>query len=415
LTRTGEGEAFDVNGEDTHTATIPFALPGEQIAFECHTYKKKKRYFPTEVLTPSADRVEPVCKHFSHCGGCMLQHMGTRIYKEFKQSQLTEALLEHGLDPFVVDGITVLPFGKRRRANMDVIRKGDTIFMGFHRYKSHQIINVEECFTLDPALVTLLEPLRAALLHVLGPFEKAKLFFTKSKVGVDISLEIQGMATLTPTQREPLRAFAEKAAVARLTFRYRKTLDVIYESAKPVVTFAGLDVEVDAYSFLQASDEADQFLSDFVLSHLDKDAKNIVDLFCGRGTLSLPLSTKAPVTGYEFERSALAALQKVTPLAKHTVHLHYRDLFDLPLTWQELAPFDVIVIDPPRAGAEAQCKMMASCKAQQIIYVSCNPETFARDAKILTDGAFELVKVHGLDQFAWSPHVEVLAIFKRRG
>jgi 23S rRNA (uracil1939-C5)-methyltransferase len=170
-------------------------------------------------------------------------------------------------------------------------------------------------------------------------------------------------------------------------------------------------VTVDAYSFLQATVESDAHLANYVLAELIPDVTGIVDLFCGRGTLSLPLAEVAPVTGYEFDKPALAALEKAAPKAAHAIDLHYRDLFTNPLSRQELADFDAVVIDPPRAGAEAQSKILATCNAKQIIYVSCNAETFARDARILTEGNYTLKKVHGVDQFAWSPHIEVVGIF----
>ncbi len=411
LNSDGEGIAFDDDGKNIH---IPFVLPGEKVKFECHTFKKKKKYWAVERLTTNHDRIDPVCKHFTQCGGCMLQHMSPSMYREFKQAQITNALNKHGLDPYVVDGITVLPFGKRRRANLDAIRKENDIFLGFHRFRSHQIINVFECHAMDPALTRLLAPLREALLVVLEPFQKAKLFFTLSHVGVDVSLEVQGVATLDDEKRDALKSFAESMDVARFTFRYRKTHDVIYQRANPVVQFSGIDVAVDAYSFLQATVEADQHLADYVLAELLPDATHIADLFCGRGTLSLPLATRAPVFGYEFDRAALSALQTASASAQHSIHLHLRDLFTSPLGRDELSRFDVLVIDPPRAGAEAQSQLMATSNAKQIIYVSCNPETFARDARILTDGNFTLKKVHGVDQFAWSPHIEVIGIFERK-
>jgi 23S rRNA (uracil1939-C5)-methyltransferase len=235
-------------------------------------------------------------------------------------------------------------------------------------------------------------------------------------VGIDLSLEIQGIATLTSEQRDELIAFAQKHHLARFVFRYRKTIDTLHMIARPTVMFAGIPIETDAYSFLQATDEADAFLEAFILANVDDDAKSILDLFCGRGTLSFPLSKKAPVVGYEFDKPALAALEKGAPLSIHPIVAHYRDLFEDPLSYAELTPFDTIVIDPPRAGAENQVRSIAKSHAKTVIYVSCNPETFARDAAILTqsDGAFSLEFVHALDQFAWSPHVEVLAVFKRK-
>ena len=408
-----DGEGVGIDSETGNNITIPFVLPGEKVNYDCQHFKKKKKYTATSRVSTSADRIDPVCEHFTQCGGCMLQHMNTIMYRDFKQAQITNALVKEGLDPFLVDGITILPFGKRRRANLDAIRKGDDIFLGFHKFRSHSLVNIVECHTMDPALTRLLEPLREAFKIVLEPYQKAKVFFTLTHVGIDMSLEVQGIAELEEPKRAALKAFAEKMDVARFVFRHRKFLDVIHQTAVPVVQFAGIDVTVDAYSFLQATVESDAHLADYVLNELIPDASNIVDLFCGRGTLSLPLSTRAPVTGYECDKPALAALENAALNAQNPIQLHYRDLFTEPLSRDELKGFDVVVIDPPRAGAETQSLALAKCDAKQIIYVSCNAETFARDARILTEGNFTLKKVHGVDQFAWSPHIEVAAVFER--
>lgn len=410
----GDGEGVGIDSETGNNITIPFVLPGEKVQYECQHFKKKKKYTATVRNTTSVDRIDPVCKHFTQCGGCMLQHMTPTLYREFKQSQITNALLKEGLDPFLLDGVTILPFGKRRRANLDAIRKGDDIFLGFHKFRSHALINVDECFTMDPALTRLLNPLREAFKTVLEPYQKAKVFFTLTHVGVDVSLEVQGIAELEEQKRTALRDFAEKMEIARLVFRHRKFSDVIHQTAVPVVQFAGVDVTVDAYSFLQATVESDAHLARFVLDELIPDAAHIVDLFCGRGTLSLPLSTRASVTGFECDKPALAALEKAVIETKSPIRLHYRDLFTEPLIREELSEFDVVAVNPPRAGAEAQSKILAQSAVKQILYVSCNPETFARDARILTEGNFTFKKVHGIDQFAWSPHIEVAAVFENK-
>lgn len=414
FTLNSDGEGVGIDLESGNSMTIPFVLPGEKVNYDCQHFKKKKKYMVTSHITKSADRIDPVCKHFTQCGGCMLQHMNKTMYHDFKQAQITNALVKEGLDPFIVDGITILPFGKRRRANLDAIRKGDEIFLGFHRFRSHALINIQECHTMDPALTRLLEPLREAFAIVLEPYQKAKVFFTLTHVGVDVSLEVQGIAELTEPKREVLKNFAEKMELARFVFRHRKFIDVIHQVAEPVVQFAGINVTVDAYSFLQSTVESDSHLANYVLAELMPGTSKIADLFCGRGTLSLPLAGIAPVVGYEFDKPALAALQKAAPEAQHSIELHLRDLFNEPLTREELKGFDVVVIDPPRAGAEAQSLTLANCEAQQIIYVSCNAESFARDARILTEGGFTLQKVHGVDQFAWSPHIEVVGVFVKK-
>lgn len=414
----GEG----VRSDDAASVVMPFVLPGETVDFECHTFKKRRKYFPKKIISESPDRTTAACRHFMQCGGCMMQHFGERLYKEFKSKLITDALIAHGLDPFLMKGLVVVPAGRRRRANMDIIKKPDGVHFGFHRYQSHQVIHIDECHTMVPSIVAVLPLFRDALDQILNLYEKAKVFFTETAVGLDVSLEIQGLSQLSPEQRGHLLSFAKAHRLARLIFKYRKTVDVIHqEGSLPFVEFDGVAVEVDAYSFLQASKDTDGIFLTFVMQHMASFKKplRILDLFCGRGTLTFPLSRYGDVIGYEADKNAVAALmtayEKTPQDERHTVQAHYRDLFNEPLLVEELKDFDVIMMNPPRAGAMHQAEQLSKSSAQLILYVSCNPETFSRDAALIEkEGHYQLESVEGLDQFAWSAHVEVMAVFKKR-
>ena len=411
--------SFNQEGEgiaewDDKTISIPFALPGEKVSFECLEYKKKKKYILTDVLQASAQRATPPCPHFTHCGGCTLQHLNTDIYKEFKKSLITTALESVGLDTFILNDLIVLPFGRRRRVDLEGIKKNDQMYLGFHRWRSRQIINLNECHTMAPELSKLLEPLRQAFDRILTNYQKVKVFLTLTEVGVDASVEVQGVVSLTEEQRQVLMKFAESAKVARLTFRHRKFMDTLHQTAEPFVMFGDVKVAVTPYSFLQATKEADTVLSDLVKDGIPESAQKVADLFCGRGTFSFPLSKVAEVDGYEFDKNALEALNAASSQSGLNIQTHYRNLFDEPLSVAELNAFDAVVVDPPRAGAAEQTQQLCKSRVKTIVYVSCNPKTFVRDAKDLVESGYKLEKLTAVDQFAWSPHLEVVGVFSKK-
>ncbi|MBY0463254.1 MAG: 23S rRNA (uracil(1939)-C(5))-methyltransferase RlmD [Alphaproteobacteria bacterium] len=404
-------EAEGIGEFEGKTIHIPFSLPGERIAFKQIGSKKRKKFLFQSVENASDSRVIPVCRHFTQCGGCTLQHMNSDLYREFKKSLITIPLQEHGLDPFLVDDIIILPFGKRRRANLDIIKKNDVVYLGFHRWKSHQIIDLKECHTLSPALKSLLDPFKVALNLILDNFQKAKIFLTETGSGVDFSFEIQGVLELAESQREILKSFAMKNKVARFVFKHGKKIDCIYKTTDPVVVFDGVDVAVDAYSFLQATEEADTILTSLVMENVPGTLTKAADLFCGRGTFSFPLSRIAAVDGFELDKPALKALEDAVSKSQRNITAYQRNLFEDPLSTKELNSYEMVIIDPPRAGAFEQVKTLKDSLSQTIVYVSCNPQTFARDAKELVNGGYTLKKVTGVDQFAWSAHLEIVGVF----
>ena len=404
-------EAEGIGEFEGNTVRIPFSLPGETVTFKQIGSKKRKKFLFQSVETSSESRIAPVCRHFTQCGGCTLQHMNKELYHEFKRSLITIPLQQNGLDPLLVSDIIILPFGKRRRANMDIIKKNDIVYLGFHRWKSHQIIDLKECHTLSPALKALLPPFRETLNSVLENFQKAKIFLTETAFGVDFSLEIQGVLELTELQRDILKSFALENKIIRFIFRHGKKTDCIYKTIDPIVVFDGVEVGIDAYSFLQATEEADNVLTSLVMDNIPKTFTKAADLFCGRGTFSFPLSRIGAVDGFELDKLALQALKDAILKSQRKITPYQRNLFDDPLSTHELNSYDAVVIDPPRAGALEQVKTLKNSSVQTIAYVSCNPQTFARDAKELISGGYDLKKVTAVDQFAWSAHLEVVGIF----
>ncbi len=215
---------------------------------------------------------------------------------------------------------------------------------------------------------------------------------------------------------EYLKSFADQQKVTRLVISFAGSIEVIHEIAKTYITFDEIPVEIDAEGFLQTSFAADQILRDLVLKHLlpiDAEAGiEVVDLFCGRGTFTLPLSKYATVEGFDSDYNAIQSLEAAATQAERQITLHRRDLFISPLASLELDKYNFCVINPPRVGAKAQCDELALSNIEKIVYISCNPESFARDAKILSDGGYKLQELFPVDQFYWTPHIEMIGFFE---
>lgn len=408
LNENGDGIA-SVKGREM---PVPFTLPGDEVELTFFEHKKQLVAELKSVVKPSPNRVQPVCRHFGECGGCSLQHADDVTYKAFKKGLVVAALERFGLDSDVVAESVILPAGRRRRVNFEAKLKNGQLTLGFHKRRTHFLVDLQECHTIMPEMRILLEPLHGVLAFALQNNQKAQLFLTTTKAGIDLWLEIQDVSSLDTMARGVLAQFAAEVKLARLIFRHRKTVDIIYQSAEPVVQFGGVDVDVDAFGFLQASDDADEALTSLVMGALPENTQKIADLFCGRGTFTLPLSLRGAVEAYEFDKRALVALDKAIERSKRPVTTHFRNLFEESLTAEELNAFDVVVIDPPRAGAEHQCAQFQDTYVQKIVYVSCHPDTFARDAKILIESGYVLEKATPVDQFPWAAHVEVVGVFK---
>lgn len=414
LTSQGVGESISEHG----SVFVPFVLPGEQVAYERfmkhpNSKREQPKFFLKGIETLSPNRKDPVCAHFTQCGGCMLQHLNDKLYLSFKRSLITEPFIEHQLDTNCIQDVVCLPAGERRRANFEVVKKNDQVFLGFHRWRSHQIINLTECHTVDPKIAALFEPMRQLFLNIMIAYQKATVYLTVTAVGMDMSMDIH-RESLQPNSHAVLELFAKEHDLVRLIVRENRKRVTVYEQESPYVVFDGVRVYVEPSSFLQASDRADKVLTELAISALPDQVYKVVDLFCGRGTFTFPLSQKAPVDGYECDDPALYALQTAADREQRQIKTFKRNLFDNPLSAAELKPYDVAVIDPPRAGALAQIQELENSTVNNIVYISCGPESFARDAKYLTkSGRYILEKVIPVDQFTWAPHLEVVGMFTR--
>jgi 23S rRNA (uracil1939-C5)-methyltransferase len=292
------------------------------------------------------------------------------------------------------------------------VRQGDAVRLGFHARGSDVIVDQHVCPILVPALGDLMAPLRSALRQVLRDGDAADILATETLTGFDLLITCD--ATPNAGQRAALAGFAAQHDVARIGWQSRGTPEPIVLMRPPQVRFGEVLVDLPMPSFLQPSAEGEATLKAAVLAMVGK-VKRIAELYAGVGTFTFDLAKIGKVHAVEGSKPSLAALVGAAKRAQlgHRITTEARDLEHAPLTFQELKNFDAVVFDPPRAGAKAQSEMLAKARVKRIVAVSCNPATFARDARTLVDGGYELATVTIVDQFIWSPHVELVAEFRR--
>lgn len=379
-------------------------LPGEVIEGELHG----DRILNARILTPSPARVRPPCPHARTCGGCLMQHANDAFVADWKQRIVAGALAGQGLTARFLPMHTSPP-QSRRRATLTGRRTKSGVLLGFHARASDLLVAVPHCQLLHPELIASFPALDALVRAGGTRTTELQLTVTRSLAGPDVV--VQGGRDLTSDLRMDLARLAEAHNLARLTWGD----EMVALRAQPMQRFGGVLVTPPPGAFLQATAEGEQALLRAVALAIGP-ARHIADLFCGVGTFALPLAERAEVLAIEGDPAMTAALEKAhrnaaTPLKRITSQT--RDLFRRPMEPDELAALDAVVIDPPRAGAEAQTARLAASQVPVIAAVSCNPVTFARDARALVAAGYRLDWVQVIDQFRWSAHVELAARFVR--
>ncbi len=382
---------------------VPRALPGEVVE---GTVTGDRMDTP-RIFAPSAERVSAPCPHYRSCGGCALQHARESFVTGWKHEVIVRALAAQGLEaPFRPAHLS--PPGARRRAGFAGRRLKRGALVGFHGRASHVITPVPDCLVLHPDLTAALPLLEEVTMLAASRKGVLGLALTRSGAGLDLALS--GAKPLDRALRATLGQWAGRAGLARLACDG----DVIAQAAPPWQQFGRARVTPPPGAFLQATPQAEAAMQDAV-REIMAGAGRVVDLFAGCGTFSLPLAETAEVHAVEGAGDMLRALdqgwRQATGLRRVTTAT--RDLFREPLAPDELAEFDAAIIDPPRAGAAAQAAALAESAIPRIAALSCNPVSFARDAKTLVVGGYRLEWVQLIDQFRFSPHVELAAEFSR--
>lgn len=401
----GDGVANTPNGP----VFVPLTLPGETV----RAVVADGRAEQVEIVTASAERIAPVSPQYGDCGGCSLQHWATEPYLDWKREQVRLALAREGIETDI-EATVATPAGTRRRVALHARRMPDgRVVLGFKARRSWRLVEVTACPIADPRIVAaipMLAEVAAPLLEHPKSAPTLHVTWTLSGLDVDVTGVERRTGGLSGDAQMRAIAAAQRADLARLSLAG----DVMMMARQPKVAFGPATVPLPAGGFLQAVPEAEAAMVSRALAAV-KGAKKIADLFCGAGTFTFPLATVAPVIAADASKPGIDALKIGVGSAKgmKAITAEARDLFRRPLTPFDLKGCDAIVFDPPRAGAIEQTAQIADTKASVVVGVSCNPQTFARDARVLIDKGFRLETVTPVDQFLWSAHVELVGIFRR--
>lgn len=370
---------------------------------------------PGDILQPDGsvvagpNRADPRCPHFPACGGCQLQQLSDAAFADYLVDRIAGALAGQGIAVPSIAHPHVSPPASRRRTSLHAARKGGAVVLGFHRAGSREIVDMRVCPVLDTALFALVAPIRR-LLSATSGWRSATVDLVHADQGPDVLIEGIGATSLAEIER--LTDFARQNGLARFANDDGDGPQVQWEPEPVTVTLGGVPVHLPHRAFLQATPDGEAALVEAVRAGI-ADAATVADLFAGLGTFALALAEGRRVYAAEASRDAAAALKAAADRNRRAVFVEHRDLYRRPLAPAEISRFDAVVIDPPRAGAEEQCAAIAASTLKRLVYVSCNPATFARDAKMLIDTGFTIENLRPVGQFNWSTHVELCAVLAR--
>jgi len=367
-----------------------------------------------EIVKASPDRIKAPCQYYDQCGGCTLQHASDDFYKKWIEHTVHVALEKQGVKVRDFKPTIFIPAGTRRRATFAAFKTGKGVIMGYYRRRSHQINEIDECLVTDKSLMELRTVLKTHLAPILKPGKTTDIFVQKIGGAYDVVItgDIGKKHAPDMESRQALADLVNNTSVARVSWRgnEKQRIETIVERTPLIAKFGALNIAMPPAAFMQPTPEGERALVNAVMAALPAKGK-FADLFSGCGTFSGPMLERGPVDAYESVGPATDAMIKSKgPLP---LKVFQRDLFRNPLKRDEANRYDAIVFDPPRAGAQEQARAMASSKCRLLIGVSCNPATFARDARVLCEGGYRLQSVQIIDQFTWSHHVEIVGVFTK--
>ena len=392
----GRGEGVTDSG-----AVAPGALPGERVRFVADGRA-------VEILGQSPQRSKPLCPWYGRCGGCAAQHMSEALYRDWKRGLVVEALARARVEIEVAPLVDAHGAGRRRATFHARFPHGEPDEVGFMRARSHAIVSIDACPLFAPTMAGAIAAARAFAGDLRGLAKPLDIGVTATLDGLDVDLRGSGPLGLAESRK--LIRTAEALDIARVSNHGA----VVIERRPPRVAFGGALVAIPPGGFLQATEAGEARLAAIAEEALGS-ARKVADLFCGAGAFALRFAGKREVFAADSDAASIRALARAAGEARgpKAVVAETRDLFRRPLDAKALSAFDAAVFDPPRAGAEAQAREFAASALPVVVAISCNAATFARDARILIDGGFRADAVIPIDQFRWSPHVEVAAVFRR--
>jgi 23S rRNA (uracil1939-C5)-methyltransferase len=387
---------------------VPYTLPGETVEVDAWPGHPDRRHL-LRVQSASPERIAPICPHFGVCGGCAIQHWAPDHYRAWKRALVADTLRDAGIETQVDDIIDA--HGEGRRRAVFHARRGthDVLDVGFAARHAHHIIPIDRCPILAPALDGAVKAAWAIAEALQTKGKPLDIQTTATDGGLDV--DVRGSGELTLPQSSALARLADAHHLARLT----RHGDLVARRNAPTVRMGRATVTLPPGAFLQATVAGEAALARLVEKHVG-GARQVADLFAGVGPFTLRLAEHMRVAAADSDEGAIAALKQAaaTTSGLKPIAAERRDLFRRPLAGAELARLDAVVFDPPRQGAQAQARELASSRVPVVVAVSCNAATFARDAKILIDGGYRLTAVTPVDQFRYSAHVEIVARLARR-
>jgi len=392
------------NGVAANGTIVPLALPGERALVKL----EGKRAELIETLDAAPERAEPICPWFGRCGGCAAQHMSASLYRTWKRGLVVEALEREGVAAQVGELVDAHGSGRRRATFHARFPHGEPDEVGFMRARSHDIIAIDDCPLFSPGMAQAIAAARALAGDLRGMTKPLDISITATLDGLDVDL--RGSGPLGRAEAQKLARTADRLDLARVANHG----EVVIERRAPRVAFGEALVTLPPGGFLQATEAGEEWLAEFACQALT-DTKKVADLFCGAGAFALRLARSHEVFAADSDPGAIAALARAAATARGLSKLaaETRDLFRRPFQAGELAAFDAALMDPPRAGALDQARAIAASALPLVVSISCNAATFARDARVLIDGGFQIEQVTPLDQFRFSAHVEIAAVFRR--
>jgi 23S rRNA (uracil1939-C5)-methyltransferase len=383
---------------------VPKALPGETVTIA----RDGQRAELVSIDSASPERETPFCPYFDECGGCATQHMKHGYYQAWKQETLAHTLRQARIEAPIEPLVDAHGDG-RRRVTLHVRFPDRAMHVGYMAARSHKIVEIAFCPIAEPALKEQAPVIARAIgEHLKGARKPLDIQITATQTGLDV--DVRGHGPLKDQDRLSLIDLAARLDLSRLSIHG----DVVVERRPPAIMMGRASVVPPAGAFLQATRRGEETLARFVTDACGR-SKRVADLFSGSGPFALRLAETSEVHAVEYDQGSMTALDKAfraTPGLRR-VSTEARDLFRRPLLTPELNAFDAVVIDPPRAGAEAQAKQLTVSKVPLVVSVSCDAATFARDAAIMMGGGYRLERVIPVDQFKHSPHLEVVGILRR--
>ncbi len=402
---------------DIGTVYVPATAPGDRVSVALTNQglgRLQGRML--EVLSPGPARIKPPCPHFTQCGGCKLQHLEDQVYANWKRGLLLCALNRNGLTANTIEDLHRSAPGSRRRATFAVVRRNADTIVGFHAHHSRQVIDLAVCPVVASPIANLIPAIRRWAATALKADEAANVFVAQTDSGLD--LLVRTAACLSSDGRDSLVGLLSEHDLARIAWApsRRDGAEVLAEARQVRAVHGDTPVDLAPGAFAQATPDGEAALVGFVRREAD-GARKATDLFCGSGAFALPLARNGcEVFAVDIDKTSVANLRAAARQARvPNLGVEQRNLMRRPIPAGRLTGNDVVILDPPRVGAKAQMAEIATSQVPCIIAISCNPASFARDAQILIHQGYVLSRILPVDQFIWSPHLEIAARFDFAG